>query len=366
MDELSQIIADTGDATSSLIAGVVDGLNILIPYISQELTTTLEMASSSVSTGIIDLINTIFGFYTDEWPTVETYINSIDNEVNSFGVQAVNNINTVLSKFESITTTLISNFEMEIAQIDNKISAVYDTRMFTIYGELARVSVAINTPPDYLEGIIQDARSFAMGIACLDGLPYYTFLANWDSGVSNLLALIINSISLYKDNPQRIKNDVENSLIKPIFDMQVDKQRTQQALINNLSLMIDNLTTQLANIADKSDKDIQTINDLLNNTIQPKLSELQANFEYWLKNTYAFNQQAQNNEILRLWDGINQIVANINQIVAGLNYGGDLLLRIDSLPDDIRFVQEQEITDVSTRRFIADITDWQQAANEQT
>jgi hypothetical protein len=364
MDDLSQIILDTGEATFTLISSVVDGLNIIIPYISQELSTTIGMASSTVSFGIVDLINTIFGFYSDEWPTIEAYLHNIDNSVNAFSVSAVNNINTVLSQFESLITSLLNNFETRLAQIDTSVTARYDERMFTIYGDVANLSKAINTPPDYLEGIIQDARSFAMAIACSTGLSYYTFLANWDSGVQNLLILIANSVNLYRQNPQRIKNDVESSLIKPIFDMNVIRARNISDSIRAFNRDIGNIESSLADLITNLAENNRDIDNIYNVEIPAAIKQIQDNFSAWEKDTYKFNKQAQDDDILRLWESINKLVSGINDVIAGLSYGGDLLLRIDSLYDNERLDQEEKISEVATRRFKALIPDWQSVVEE--
>jgi len=209
--ELYKVITNTLTAFS-------DSIKVIVRSISDETSATIKLASQVVSLNIVDLIDKIFDFYSDEWPIVNQNIIALNDYINTILYNQTVRIDKTLNNFTELTNTLVQRYSEQLDLIDKEISDKYNERMFVIYGRIAEVSVAINTPPFYIEGLIQNAKSFAMAVSCSVGLSYYQFQSNWDDGINRLLIRIGNSISLYQQNPQWIKVDIENSLIKPLFE----------------------------------------------------------------------------------------------------------------------------------------------------
>jgi hypothetical protein len=235
-----------------------------------------------------------------------------------------------------------------------------------IYGSIADFSKAINAPPSYLEENIQAARSFAMAISCLEGLSYYQFLADWNDGVNRLLIRIANSVSLYRENPQQIKVDIENNLIRPIFEIEIAKRRKQQELLTSLSNRIDILTSYSADCSLQIYENKQAIESLYELKLAPKLQQIEYFFETWKQDVYTTDKNTISQTFFEMFLDFTNVASDIAKVLGLLDYGGDLLLRIDKLSEAIRIEQEEKVADVSTRRFKELIPNWLSIVKEKT
>lgn len=355
--EVAAVISDIIRATADTISSVVAQLN-------QELTTYITTAGFVVSYSITQLINNTIGFYSYEWPIINAAIQDINDWLINLGNQEATKITNLLSNFDRITNILLSNFEQQLSAIDNTVTPYFNKRDFAIYGQIADFSKAINAPPSYLEENIQNARFFVMTIACLEGLSYYQFLADWNTGVANLLNRIANSVSLYQANPQRIKFDIEESLIKPIFDIEIIKRRQEASFLASL----DNRFIMLNNSVSQLNLQFYDLNQFAHNlyslTIEPALLEIESSFEAWKKDVYAGDRKSIASAYATVAIGIETVFAKIAAVLSLLDYGGDLLLRIDSLAEYLRTEQEEKIGDVSTRAFKRLVPDWLRTVKE--
>jgi hypothetical protein len=366
MQEVEQTTSEVGSAISDIIRAVIDTIGLVIEQINQELTSYIKVTGFVVSYSITELLDKIFTFYSYEWPIVEASIDSINNWLNTLALQEAAKINTLLSNFSILTDTILKNFEKQIAQIDDAVNPAYQERMFTIYGQIADFSKAINAPPSYLEEAIQNARSFAISISCLEGLSYYQFLADWDNGVSNLLNRIANSVSLYRANPQQIKVDIENNLIRPIFEIEIAKRRKQQQLLASLNNRIGSLEVTANALASQINEAIDSVSSLYDLVIAPKLEQIQDRFNAWENDIYTPDITTTRHSFTNMFLDIAKAFAEIGSILGILDYGGDLLLRIDKLSSVIKTEQEDKIADVSTRRFRELIPNWLVTVKERT
>lgn len=366
MQEIEKTTSEIGSVISDIIRVVIDTIGSVLEQINQELTNYIKVSGFVVSYSITELLDKIFTFYADEWPIVEESIDSINNWLNTLALQEVTKINTLLSDFNTLTDTLLKNFEEQVEQIDDTVNPAYEQRMFAIYGSIADFSKAINAPPSYLEEAIQNARSFAMAISCLEGVSYYQFLADWDNGVSNLLRLIANSVALYRANPQQIKVDIEQSLIKPIFEIEIAKRRQQQELITSLSNRIDILTSYSTDCSLQIYENKQAIENLYELKVAPKLQEIEYFFETWKQDVYTTDKNTISQAFFEMFLNFTNVASDIIKVLGLLDYGGDLLLRIDKFSDALRIEQEEKIADVTTRRFRELIPNWLLTVKERT
>jgi len=355
--ELYKVITNTLTAFS-------DSIKVIVRSISDETSATIKLASQVVSLNIVDLIDKIFDFYSDEWPIVNQNIIALNDYINTILYNQTVRIDKTLNNFTELTNTLVQRYSEQLDLIDKEISDKYNERMFVIYGRIAEVSVAINTPPFYIEGLIQNAKSFAMAVSCSVGLSYYQFQSNWDDGINRLLIRIGNSISLYQQNPQWIKVDIENSLIKPLFEFAANKRTKEKQQINNLSNNIIDLQQLTAIYKIELDETKERIANLFELEIAPVLKEITESFDVWQQDIYDKKMQVVDKSFVQLFKDIVAAGYEIAKIIALLDLPADILLRVNKLSDAIRFDQEAKFGEVTTRDFRRSVPLWSSVVKE--
>ncbi|GAH48223.1 unnamed protein product, partial [marine sediment metagenome] len=224
----------------------------------------------------------------------------------------------------------------------------------------------INAPPSYLEEVIQNARSFVMTISCLSGSEYYQFLSNWDSDVEKLLSRISRNTALYRENPQWIKIDVEVNLIKPAYDLMQQLKRDESAALIGFDTKLGALINSTADLRLRIWENRSVIDNMLPTQIMPRLSAITEAIKDWQANIYRnemglMRTAVTSTHLLATLAGIK-----IADILGLLNYGGDLLLRVNNLSDYIRHDQEDKIADVSNRSFTRLVPEWLSTVKEGT
>lgn len=358
MPELPETPSEVSAIFTDIFIALRDTIAAVVTEISIESATFTKIISIIGLQTTIALLDDIFELYSYEWVIVNRSIQSLNNWIDTLIYEQAQRINTVLYNFDALTSVLIQNFEKQLSQIDNAVSPAYNERMFAIYGRIAEFSVAINAPPSYLEEAIQNARFFAMAIACSAGLSYYQFQSDWDAGVERLLIRISNSISLYRENPQWIKLDIEDSLIKPIFTIEVNnrrQEREQQTILSNDIIDLQNLVTTHKL---QTDENSIAIIDLYELKIKPALKEITDNFDSWKNDIYATRDKLVDNSFVSLFLQIIEVAYEARRILGLLDYGGDLLLRINKLTDTLRIEQEDKIGDVATKSYRRLVPEW--------
>lgn len=364
MQELLKTTSELSDVISGILTGLRDSLEIVVAEIATELTSFIIPLSLDISYTIIELIDDIFDLYPEEWVMAARRMQELNSRIDSLIYDKTLRINTIINNFTILTDTLINNCVEQLELIDNTIDPQYNERMFVIYGRIGELSIAINAPPSYLEEAIQNARFFAMSIACSVGLSYYQFQLDWNYGVERLLIRIGNSVSLYQRNPQWIKVDIETELIKPIFELEIANRRREKERINYLENTITDLQDLVPTLSSQIDENKQAIIDLYDLKIEPILKEIISNFDNWKEDIYDTRTEFVNKSFVSLFLQIVEAIHETKRILGLLNYGGDLLLRVDKLADYLRIEQEDKIADITTRSFRRLVPEWTAAVKE--
>ncbi|GAI16947.1 unnamed protein product, partial [marine sediment metagenome] len=241
MLEVTKTTSDISVVISDVLSAIIDSIEVVVISISTQLAIFLQAIGVVVLSSVIELIDDIFWLYPSEWAIAQQSIVTLSDWINRLILNELYKINKVILSFTNLTNTLIENLAEQLALIDNAISPFYNERMFVIYSRIAEFSEALNVPPFYLEGIIQNARLFGMVIACSSGLSYYQFELNWADSLEKLLRDIAVSVSLYRQNPQWLKVDIENDLIRPLFEIEASNRRQEKEQLNYIANKIPDL-----------------------------------------------------------------------------------------------------------------------------
>ncbi|KKN25071.1 hypothetical protein LCGC14_0888540 [marine sediment metagenome] len=358
MQELVNTTSELSDTITDVLTLLKNTTEIVVKTVVEDLAYLTKQITTVVMYNVVGLLDDILNLYSYEWIVVNRRLQELDNTINSLIYNKVNSINNLIDGFDRINNLIIQRFADELEQIDLGINPYYQERMFTIYGRIAEFSVAIEAPPFYLEGVIENARFFGLSLACKSGLSYYDFQWNWDIGIDNLLNHITRFITLYRQNPQWIKVDVENLLVKPLYAIERNKYIDQKELLSSII----NKIVQLSNSVGFNEVDIaenkQAIIDIFEFEIEPMLKELSDSFDNWKESIYANDTKLNATRHIIFNIGIQTAFAKIASVLGLLDYGGDLLLRINGLSDGLRLEQEDKIAEVTTRSFERLVPEW--------
>jgi len=358
MQELVNVNSELSAALSQTLTYLRDSMQIVVRGISTQLAYFSKQVSWAVTYNIIDLLDYMFDLYSYEWVYANKSLQEITNWIDTLALNKMYDIFDTLNNFTALTDIIIENFADKLEEIDLGIDPYYNERMFAIYGRIAEVSEAIDAPPFYLEEVIQNARFFALSLACSSGLSYYQFQSEWNDNIDKLLIRISNQINLYSQNPQWIKFDIENTIIKPLYEIEKNKQQEKRELFNTLTDKVDNGIDLLLSIEQNVIENRYIIDNLFELEIAPKLKELKDSFDNWIKDIYSQDNKLNATRHAIFTIGISNLFEKIAGVLGLLDYGGDLLLRVNKLTEILRIEQEDKIGEVTTRSFRRLVPEW--------
>ena len=364
MTEDEAVIHDVSDSVGDALSAFIDLEAIVIEQLNAELTFFVKGVGLRVTSTIVNLIDRIFDLYPDEWLIVNDAIVELFNWMNSFAYDEAMGVDRIIQDFTTVANNLIGVVADSLDAIDELIGPKYNERMFAIYDRIAVFSRAIDAPPAYLEGVIQNARSFVMIVSCLSGSDYYQFLSNWDNGVEQLLNRISRYTTLYRQNPQRIKIDVEAMLIKPAYDLMQQQKQNESAMLTGFNERIDELITSTTDLQLQIAENRYVVDHIFADKINPRLLDISEAIKDWQANIYRNEMGLMQTAVTSVHLLITKAGFKIADIFGLLDYGGDLLSRVDSLPDFIRQDQEDKIADVSNRAFARIVPEWVSTVKE--
>ena len=366
MDEVKKTTSNISDSISNILIALIDNIGTVVSDISVELSNVFRIIGFDISLSLVKFIDDIFLLYSDEWTIAQKLLFDLDNRINSFVANRLKNINIIIDQFNNFTDMLINNFAEELKQIDDSINPYFTQRMFEIYNYIAEFSKALNVPPFYLEGIINNAKTFAMGVACNNGTPYYEFKLNWNFELEKLLIHINNSVELYRTNPQWLKEDIEQFLIKPLFEATTIKRNNAKELLTNTINSISNLENIVFDDEARLSEITQAMDSFYAFKVEPALSEIKDNFDIWVKDDYKVNMKGVRNSFILMISDYIEVFSKVAKIFLLLDYPADILLRVNKLSDKLRIEQEDKIGEVTTRSFKRLVPEWLNQIDEST
>ncbi|KKN36639.1 hypothetical protein LCGC14_0771620 [marine sediment metagenome] len=358
MPDVEVVTYDVSNSVSDALSALIDAEALVIEQLNTELTFFIKTIALTVTGTIVDMLDQIFDLYPSEWLIVTDAMVELSNWMNSFAYGQARNIADIIQSFTTVANTLMAQVAGKLDAIDALIGPKYEMRMFAIYDRIAVFSKAINAPPFYLEGVIQNARTFVMTVTCLSGPDYYQFLSTWDSGVEQLLSRISRYTTLYRENPQWIKTDVEAMLIKPAYNAMRQLKQDESTTISDFNNRIGELIKSTGDLQLLIGENKYLIDHIFADKINPRLLEITESIKDWQANIYRNEMGVMQAAVKSTHLLVTKAGFKIADIFGLLDYGGDLLLRINSLNDFIRQDQEDKIADVANRSFARIVPDW--------
>lgn len=365
MDEIELLLAEVNELMSSVIRVSLLTIRAVITEVAEELSVFVWNVSWGVEWILTELVDIIYDAGLGEWHELQTIIWMVSDYLFDIAEEVAYRIEKYVAELNNMLDYLIVRFDKELSRIDNQVTELYQQRIFAIYGRIGELSIAINAPPSYLEDAIQNAKIFALSVSSYIGLSWSQFQIDWDTGLNNLLNRISNSIEAYKLNPQQIKVDLEQELIKPAYEIKLSVQRERAAQTN---LVIDDINILISE-TEINQQQITEIRqealELWELTIEPALLEITENFENWQRNIYQPDIDLIRGLMVYVFRDLRQHTELMNNLSNRFNFAGDILQRIDLLPETQRLLQEAKITEVSSRTLRTNTKSWMDKVSEE-
>ena len=230
--------------------------------------------------------------------------------------------------------------------------------MFLIYDRLAAFATAINAPPGYLESAIQTAKVFALDVSSSLGLNYDLFMLDWDIGLNRLLQKIGNSIEFYKANPQQIKVDLEDQVIRPLYEMKIEAVRKREDQQTETVNLLAKIVPEIETIRQNAEVTGLEFAELIELVVLPAIETIRTERQTWLNDIYKARVENVDFNLRATFQNILENRFSLVDIIKQLLYPGDILAKVDLLGTSVRIDQENKIADVSSRSFIRDSEQW--------
>ena len=351
-EEVSTIIR-ISDVISDVLSAYTENVRLVVREVSGQLSDFALPVSSAVLFTVVDLIDDILDLYPNEWILVQQSIRRLTGWIETLIADKVRGVNELLAQFTTLNKSLVTNFSEQLTVIDDVVTQAYNARMFVLYDRVSEVSLAINAPPAYLEEIIQNARIFVLGVSCTLGLEYYDVLWAWDLGFQRLLTLISNSIPKYRANPQWIKIDVENMIIKPLYDIKVLRETEsalQKDLVEKTLIELGELVFDQRMIIQENK---QAVSDIFPLMVEPAIKRIADDWNYWLEGVYHPVQRNIHRSLEFVRNRQIEFAGNLSDISHRLSLAGDVIESIHDLPFDDRIEQLGKLVDTTIAPIVA-------------
>ncbi len=358
MDELELLINEITDLTGTVIGAVVLTLESIISEVAEELSVFVWNVAWGIEWMVYELADMLYEAGLVEWWDVDNLVRVLSNYLYNIAQDVAIRINGFVVSLNNMLNSLLVAVNNQLDNIDEQVTEDYRQRMFLIYGRISELSIAINAPPSYLEEAIQNAKIFALSVSSSLGLSWWDFQISWDIGLTNLLNHINNSVPAYRANPQQIKTDLEIAIIRPAYDLKIEAQRRQTEDLTSIIQTADTLALDVADnylLILEAEETIETLMEL---TIEPALNQITEDVENWRRHTYQPAIDLIRGLLAFLATDISAHRGLIADLANRFNYAGDILKRIDILPDTERISQESKIAEVTSRVFNRNAMAW--------
>ena len=366
MDELELLINEITDLTGAVIEAVVLTLESVISEVAEELSVFVWNVAWGVEWIVYALADILYDMGLVDWIDVDNLVWVLSNYLYDIAQGVAIRINGFVASLNNMLNSLLVAVDNQLTRIDEQVTEDYRQRMFLIYGRIGELSIAINAPPSYLEEAIENAKIFALSVSSSLGLSWWDFQISWDIGLTNLLNLINNSIPAYRANPQQIKTDLETAIIRPAYELKLTTQRNQTEEINDVIHTIDTLSLDVADNYLLILEAEETVEDLMRLTIEPALAQITDDVENWRQHTYQPSIDLLRGLLVFVATDVSVHRSLINNLANRFNYPGDILKRIDILPNTERISQENKIAEVASRTLRQNTELWMQTVAGET
>jgi len=364
MSEIELLLAEVTELINNIVKVSLLTIEAVIAEIGEELSNFIWWVTGGIEWIVTELANMLYEVTNVSFYDIDNIVWMMSNYLYDIADDVIDSINHIVNLFTNITTLLITKVDTDLTTIDLQVTEHYQQRMFAIYGRIGQLSIAIDAPPSYLEEAIQNAKIFVLSVSSYTGLSWYQFQIDWDTGLTNLLNRISNSITLYRKNPQQIKVDLEQELIRPAYEIKLNSQRNRREQVN---LVTENIRVLTNNIEDNFQEIVDIKNEaflLWKETIEPELKQIIESLDNWKKYIYEPETDILRRAFVYVFEDLSRRAADIVNILKRFNFAGDILKRVDLLSDTERLLQEDKIAEVTSRTLRDNTDSWLSMAEE--
>ena len=355
--EVTRLMNDVTETLVSLLSSVVG-------QIAYEIDIFFDTATWNIGSILRSLVNTVSPWGFDEWLSAGEIITVLQSYMGIFAGGLTKQLDKIVLHIDDMIDTVFAQIKADTDLIDSLVTEHYQQRMFAIYGRIAEVSTAIDAPADYLEGCIQDAKVFAASSSAYAGMSWWNFQLAWDAALENLLRTIISSMSFYRSNPQRIKTDVEQLIVKPLYEVMISFTNSRNDRTYELNRLIENLAVNIELNISAIEENKYRAEQLWTAAIAASQAEFMEFFDKWNKNVYRRDWDQVSQAFVDMFSQIFDHTSQLFDIFGLLKLPGDLLKKINLLPGDKELAQAEKISEVASRVFRNEADDWLKYSQE--
>lgn len=260
-------------------------------------------------------------------------------------------VSNVSHTFQAILEAIHFKTILQVHSIAQIVSPQYRAMMVKVYDAISKASEALGLGPMFMTLAIQNVRNLVLDVTSMFGQKYDLGQVSWLGTLNNYLNHFNTRIEKYRLNPEAVFWDLAELIERPAQDA---KGAFQQGIISGLETALD-FADKVGDGLARIGVDIVTLHEDLPEFIKDRIPDpvpiVQSQIVAWVNQTFLPTIDGIRAEV----DGWELLAAESRQRVAGLveqlKKPGDLIGKIDELPEYQREDQDRILADFSNRRL---------------
>jgi hypothetical protein len=349
-------------AVASFIGGIVSSVITTITSIVGAIVAAVTAAVSYIVLATANIVASLTAITTEfiALTMARTYASLAIVTANMQAVLTMpysylsNWLTTLHAAFSGFLEAIHFDLLTRIHSIAYLVSEDYRLMMEKIWTEIREFSLAIGAPAGYIETAIQFGREVVLSTSAFLGKRYDLGEVQWLTDFQGLMRRVNATATLYNRHPERIWNDINELIVRPATNAKAAAQLGILTTIDGVLKTVDITLTRFDKFRGELELSISKLPEKWREDARHYMSEALRSFDNWRNETYYVYVDKIDLLMRALSGEQQQNRSRLQELVGVISRGGDLLGRIDLLPDAEKTQQENKISDIASRALQRD------------
>jgi len=339
---IASAVATAAVVLATTLLAIVAYVVALISIVAGAVAYAAITVISGVISGFIAVAGYVAQGIVQVYTVVQPYLSAVYTYVSNLAVSLYEGMQVFLEAIHFKTL-------LKIHKILELTSPSYRDKMRQFYGEIARVSAALGLGADYLNMMLQNARTVVLDVSSLMGRKYDLAEVTWLGEMNKFLETVSPHLEGFKEDPARILEWLNYYVYRPAVDAKGTFQQTLLGILDGTVTVVNNVVGKVINLREDLDQAILQLPPKISEKIYDKINPRLQAFDTFIEDEYRPVERTITNAMDVLTDRTDSQTVELGSLTQLILNPGDLLSNIDHLPELERLRQEAQIGEISSR-----------------
>jgi hypothetical protein len=358
--EIVAIAVAIGSAISAAATAVAAVVSTVVSAVVAAVSAAVTWIGAAIAS-VISTVGTAIGdFYAGFLYSMSGVMGTVSLADASFATVLGSYVGSIYATFATFLEVIHFKTILTIHEIAYIVSEDYRAMWVKVYDEIGAVSSALGFTSEFLYLTLRDARTLVLDVSSTLGYRYDPGEIIWLQEMNKFFKDFSTVANTYKNNPSQLFWDIDQKIVKPNIDNKGSAMQTVIASVDTALSAAKTSVEDVIRIRDDVGRIVARLPSDVREWVKPMVDGAFKYVDEFIDDIYKPHAKELDRVITILDGQTTQTGSKVKGIVERLLHPGDYLHEIDSFSEKDRLDQERKISNIVSRGYEQETSDWHQ------